>query len=65
MARPIEATPPLYGEDAEELLASLEKTASPEEIERRLRRARAFLDLVKRPKRRETDGEGSDRPGAA
>jgi hypothetical protein len=37
----------LEGEDADQLLASLEDTASPEEIERRRARARAFLDAVK------------------
>ncbi len=60
MARPIEATPPLYGEDAEELLASLEKTASREEIERRQKWARSFLADVMRPKDTGTDGSGAD-----
>jgi hypothetical protein len=50
MARPIEATPPLTGAEAEELAASLEDVASPEEIERRQRAAREFFAAVTRPK---------------
>jgi hypothetical protein len=50
MARPIEPTPTLEGEDAERLLESLEHTASPEEIARRRERARAFVAEVTRPK---------------
>ena len=47
---PIEATPPLTGDEAEELAASLEDVASPEEIERRQRAAREFFAAVTRPK---------------
>ena len=50
MAKPIEPTPALQGQDAETLLASLDKTASPDEIELRTQRARQFLAAVKRPK---------------
>ncbi len=46
MPRPIA---PLSGDDAEKLLASLEQTASPEEIERRQKWARSFLAEVMRP----------------
>lgn len=35
MAKPIEATPTLYGDDARRLLESLANVAPPEEIERR------------------------------
>lgn len=35
MAKPIEATPTLHGEDAVRLLESLPNVASPEEIARR------------------------------
>ncbi|TKC95157.1 hypothetical protein E8A74_47520 [Polyangium fumosum] len=63
MARPIEPTPPLSGEDAEELLASLEKVASPEEVEKRLEAAKRYLADVKRPKvlSRRPPKEPSDR----
>ncbi len=43
MARPIEPTPVLYGEDAEQLLESLEHCASPEEMKRRQEYAREAL----------------------
>lgn len=43
MAKPIEATPPLFGEDARRLLESLEDCASPEEISRRREESRARL----------------------
>lgn len=43
MAKPIEATPPLFGEDARRLLESLKECASPEEIERRRARSRERL----------------------
>lgn len=56
MARPIEATPVLIGEEAAELAASLEKIASTEEIERRKRASREFLAKVTRLKgKRERD----------
>ena len=44
MAKPIEATPPLFGDDARRLLESLKDCASPEEIERR--RARSLERLA-------------------
>jgi hypothetical protein len=50
MARPIEATPVVTGEDAEELKASMAKVASPEEIERRKKAARQFYNTVTKPK---------------
>ncbi len=50
MARCIEATPPVTGEDADILLDSLESVASPEEIGRRRSVARAFLAGVETPK---------------
>jgi hypothetical protein len=50
MARPIEATPTLTGEDAEKLQASIARVASPEEIERRRRAARQFYNTVTKPK---------------
>jgi uncharacterized protein (DUF2384 family) len=49
MARPIEPTPHLTGEEAEELAASLEVVASPEEIKRRKEEARRWLSLVTTP----------------
>ncbi len=42
MARPIEPTPVLHGEDAEKLLLSLDGGASDEEMKRREERARQF-----------------------
>ena len=50
MARPIEATPIVTGEDAENLKASIAKVASPEEIERRKKAARQFYNTVTKPK---------------
>ena len=49
MARPIEATPTLTGEDAENLQASIARVASPEEIERRRKAARQLYNTVTRP----------------
>jgi hypothetical protein len=43
MARPIQATPVLKGEDAERLLDSLKDIASEEEIASRMKAAREFL----------------------
>lgn len=50
MARPIEATPTLYGEDAEAVLRSLSTTCSPEELERRRSEARRFLASMTKPR---------------
>lgn len=50
MARPIEATPALYGEDAERLLAQLKVHASAEEIERRRRLCKSRREYMMRPK---------------
>ncbi len=50
MAKPIEPTPVLQGEDAERLLRDLEKVCSPEEAERRIDKAEAFLKAhLKKP----------------
>jgi hypothetical protein len=46
MARPIEATPVLEGEDAARLLAELEHVCAPEEAERRVAAARKLLAKV-------------------
>jgi hypothetical protein len=46
MALPIEPTPVLEGEAAEELLAELEAVCSQEEAKRRIAAARALLDQV-------------------
>jgi hypothetical protein len=46
MALPIEPTPVLEGEAAEELLAELEAVCSPEEAARRIAAARALLQDV-------------------
>lgn len=43
MAKPIEATPPLFGEDARRLLESLKDCASLDEIARRWEESRARL----------------------
>lgn len=43
MARPIEATPTLYGEDAERLIASLADRCSSEEAQRRQKAATRYL----------------------
>lgn len=50
MARPIEPTPVLEGEDAERLLRDLERTCTPEEAKRRVEKARGFLAEIMRPK---------------
>lgn len=50
MARPIEPTPPIVGEDAERLLAQLEQVAPPEEVARRIEEAERFLAEVMSPK---------------
>lgn len=42
MAKPIEATPPVTGEEAEELLRQLKVVCSPEEAARRLHMAREY-----------------------
>lgn len=47
---PDRSDPPLTGDEAEELAASLEDVASPEEIERRQQTAREFFSAVTRPK---------------
>ena len=50
VAKPIEPTPVLKGEDAERLLRDLEKVCSPEEAERRIGKAEAFLEAhLKKP----------------
>ena len=61
MARPIEATPTLTGEDAEELQTSIARVAAPEEIERRRKAARQFYNTVTKPKRAQggASGEGN------
>ena len=50
MARPIEPTPILEGEDAERLLRDLENVCSPEEARRRIEWARAKRAEMMRPK---------------
>lgn len=52
MARPIEPTPMLCGEDAKRLLAELEKVCSPDEQKRRIERSKQRLAKYKslRPK---------------
>lgn len=50
MARPIEATPVLYGDDARRLLDDLQRVCSPEEARRRIesgKRTRAELMRAK------------------
>lgn len=49
MARPIEPTPVLEGEDAERLLRDLEDTCTPEEVKRRVDEARKLLAKVMDP----------------
>lgn len=49
MARPIEPTPVLEGEDAERLLRDLENTCTPEEARRRVAKARELLAKVMVP----------------
>lgn len=51
MAKPIEPTPVLKGDDAKRLLLSLERHATRDEIDRRRVAARTFLGLVTKPKR--------------
>ena len=46
MARPIEPTPVLEGEDAERLLKELEQVCAPDEAERRVAAARRLLARV-------------------
>ena len=46
MARPIEPTPSLDGEEAERLLEELENVCSPEEVKRRTEWARKLLSQV-------------------
>lgn len=50
MASPILPTPPVTGEDAEELLRSLERSASPEEMARRVALAEKALAYVMTPR---------------
>ena len=50
MARPIEPTPPLVGEDAARLLAQIAVVATPKEVARRREAARLRLAQVMRPK---------------
>ncbi len=50
MARPIEPTPPLEGEDAERLLADLERGCSEEERKRRQEWAITKLAQLFQPK---------------
>ena len=57
MARPIEATPVLEGEDAEKLLAGIENVCPPDEAERRVAAARKLLAKVMVP-------HGDDRAAA-
>lgn len=54
MAKPIEATEPVEGEDAERLLEDLKKVCSPEEMQRRKAAAREFMAQVYRPKGEKT-----------
>ena len=49
MARPIRPTPPITGEEADQLAEELEHVASPEEIVRRKEEARRWLKLVTTP----------------
>ncbi len=49
MARPIEPTPVLDGEDAERLLRELETTCTPDEAKRRVQKARELLAKVMVP----------------
>ncbi len=55
MARPIQPTPPLDGDDAEALLRDLENVCSPEEMKRRAEWARRELAEMMRPKGRAED----------
>lgn len=49
VAKPIEPTPTLYGEDAEQLLRELKDVCSESEAQRRLKKAEEFLAEVMRP----------------
>lgn len=49
MARPIEPTPVLEGEDADQLVRDLESVCSPEEAKRRTEEARRLLSQVMVP----------------
>lgn len=49
MARPIRPTPPITGEDADQLAEQLEHVASPEEIKKRREASRQRLKLVMTP----------------
>lgn len=51
MARPVEATPMLEGEDAERLLSELERVCPPDEAKRRIERAKRTRLEMMRPKR--------------
>lgn len=55
MARPIEATPTLYDQDAERLLADLEDVCTPEEAMRRIQQAKKQRAEMMRPKVTRTD----------
>lgn len=60
MARPIEPTPTLDGEDADRLLESLDKHANSDEMKKRQRRTKEYLEEIRKPKSlacRKTDGK--------
>lgn len=46
MAKPIEVTPTLYGDDAKRVFESLSVIASPEEMARRRAAAKKFAEMV-------------------
>jgi len=46
MARQIEATPEVSGEDAEQILREIKNVCSPEEVKRRVEKAKKFLEEV-------------------
>lgn len=50
MARPIEPTPALRGEDAKRLLREVEQVCSPDEIKRRIERAKQMRASMMLPK---------------
>ena len=50
MARPIEPTPTLSGDDADRLLADMEKRCSVDEARRRVAAAKIALAEMMRPK---------------
>jgi hypothetical protein len=58
MARPIEATPVLRGEDARRLVESLDNRCSNAEAERRMAWAQKALAEMTRPKR-SSSGSGA------